>query len=331
MNRIYLNRDRLSPAVKRYNQPMPARASILLLAAVALFSGCSRARITTEIKGDNWTRTVALSGPEKKDGSTNMAPSLEEAFVLPAREGWRSREEKKDTERTLIFERTLAPGAIIQGDLSIKGAEPGKLTLVNEVTVSRIAPRRFEYRETLRWTGPPPDTLAIKPEQLAQIKAVLPKELATDANARAVLEKIGKLAVPLLFGPGDPLLALGLIHPDLAARRMSQRVGAVMMKALEEQFGDKLPPAERRELARKLIELTVAQTKPPQPDPAKGPKPDSGAGLIPLMFVFKASGKVISTNGDVDELASEIYWALFPEAASLQPVTLTAVVQMDPQ
>jgi hypothetical protein len=251
--------------------------------------------------------------------------------VLPPKEGWQLHEEKKNSERTLTFERTLAPGAAINGDLSIKGAAPGQLTLVNEVTVSRVAPRRFEYRETLRWTGPPPDASTIKPEQLAQIKAALPKDLATDANARAVLEKIGKLAVPLLFGPGDPLLALGLVHPDLAARRMSQRVGAVMLKALEEQFGNKLSPAERRELARKLIELTVAQTKPVQPDPAKGPKADSGPGLVPLMFVFKAPGKVISTNGEVDELAGEIYWALFPEAASLQPVILTAVVQMEPQ
>jgi hypothetical protein len=111
---------------------------------------------------------------------------------------------------------------------------------------------------------------------------------------------------------------------------MSQRVGVVMLKAIEEQFGNKLQPAERRELARKLIELTVAQTKPPQPDPARGPKADNDSGLIPLMFIFKAPGKVISTNGEVDELASEIYWALFPEAASLQPVVLTAVVQMDP-
>jgi hypothetical protein len=304
-------------------------AAVLILAGALLFSACSRARITTEIKGDNWTRTVALSGPEKKEGA--MVPSVEETFVLP-KEGWQSREGKKESEHTLTFERTLAPGATLKGDLSIKGAEPGKLTLVNEVTVTRVAPHRFEYRETLRWTGPPPDSLTMKPEDLARLKATLPKEVATDANARALGEKIAKLAIPLMFGPGDPLLALGIIHPDLAARRMSQRVGTVMLKGIEEQFGNKLQPAERRELARKLIESTIAQTKPSQPDPSKGPpKADNGPGLIPLMFIFKSPGKVISTNGEVDELAAEIYWALFPEAASLQPVTLTATVQTDQQ
>ncbi len=265
----------------------------------------------------------------------DMVPTVEETFLLPSQEGWRSREEKKDSERTLIFERTLAAGASLKGDLSIKGAtkgpDAGKLTLVNEAAVSRVAPRRYEYRETLRWIGPPPEGLTFKPEEVAQLKAILPKDLATDANARAVLDKTSNLAIPLLFGPGDPLLAIGLIHPDLAARRMSQRIGAVLMKALEEQFGNKMPLAERRELARKLIEMSLAQTKPTQPDPAAGPQADSGSGLVPLMFVLKTPGKVISTNGEVDELANEIYWALFPEAASRQPVTLSAIVQLDPQ
>jgi hypothetical protein len=38
---------------------------------------------------------------------------------------------------------------------------------------------------------------------------------------------------------------------------------------------------------------------------------------------------VISSNGDLDELTGEVYWALFPPAAALKPVVLTAVVEMD--
>ncbi len=58
--------------------------------------------------------------------------------------------------------------------------------------------------------------------------------------------KTAMLAVPLLFGPGDPLLAIGLLHPDLAEHKASQRIGAVILKALQEQFGDKMTEAERR-------------------------------------------------------------------------------------
>jgi hypothetical protein len=47
------------------------------------------------------------------------------------------------------------------------------------------------------------------------------------------------------------------------------------------------------------------------------------------MFVVKSLGRVVSSNGEVDELTGEVYWALFPPAASLKPVVLTAVVEMD--
>ena len=47
------------------------------------------------------------------------------------------------------------------------------------------------------------------------------------------------------------------------------------------------------------------------------------------MFVVKSPGKVVSSNGELDELTGEVYWALFPPAASLKPVILTAVVEID--
>ena len=102
------------------------------------------------------------------------------------------------------------------------------------------------------------------------------------------------------------------------------------MKALEEQFGDKLTVQQRRELANQLIENTFNSTKPSQPDPmASDQKNSSGSGMTPLMFVLRAPGKLVSSNGDYDEFNDEVYWALFPEAASLQPVVLTAVYEIN--
>jgi hypothetical protein len=124
------------------------------------------------------------------------------------------------------------------------------------------------------------------------------------------------------------LIALGLMHPDLALRRASQRIGGVLTKVLEDQFGSRMRPEERREVTRKLIDTTFTLAKPSKPDPAAGPpSSNQGAGLTPLMFVVKTSGTVVSTNGEKDDLTGEVYWALFPEAATLQPVVLTAVVQ----
>jgi hypothetical protein len=301
----------------------------LCVVTLALLSGCSRARVTTEIKsGGNWTRTVALTGQEKKEGQMDMGGSIEDSFVVPAGDGWKSSTEKRDANVTTTFIRTFAAGAPLKGDLSIKG-EGGKPMLVNEVSVTRLSARRFEYKETLRWTAPT-QPLTVKPEDLAALKAKLPQALATDENARGLADKMTGLVLPLMFGPGDPLLAMGLLHPDLAAKRASQRIGASLLKALEEQFGDQLTAAQRRGVALNLIEMSVAQAKPKQPDPAAGPPSgDKGGGLTPLMFVLRSPGKVVSSNGELDELAGEVFWALFPPAAAIKPVVLTAVVELD--
>src|SRR5271165_67766 len=309
------------------------RISVLLaaLAAAVLLSGCARVRVTTEVKSDgSCSRTVALTGQEQKEGSMQMGGKLEDTFVLPAGKEWTTLETKKDGNRTMTYQRKLVLGRPLEGDVSLKdGTEGGNVQLANSVTVTRTG-NRFEYSERLHWKGAPSKGMDLTPENLGEIKALLPKPLATDENARAVAEKMTALAVPLLFGPGDPLLAVGLIHPDLAERRMTQRIGAVLLKALEEQFGNQLTPAQRREIAVKLIKTSVSSSRPSQPDPTTGPpaSKDNG-GLTPMMFVLKFPGRVVSTNGEVDELTGEVYWALFSEAAALKDVVLTAVVELD--
>jgi hypothetical protein len=318
----------LAPRFRYYHHMRSLLVSGFLF-SLALLTGCARAHVTTEIHpGGAWTRTVALAGQEKKEGQ--MGGSIEDSFILPTGDGWKSRVSKQqDTDQTITFERTLAAGMSLKGDLSVKG-DAGTATLVNEVSVTRLTPRRSEYRETLRWTGPPPGGVSPKPEDLVQLKALLPPALATDENARGMMEKMADLLMPMIFGPGDPLLAIGLLHPDLAAKRASQRIGALMMKALEEQFGGRMTPAQRRDVTLKMIDTALAQAKPKTPDAsATTPSNKGGAGLTPLMFIVKSPGKVISSNGDLDELTGEVFWALFPPAASLKPVVLTAVVEMD--
>jgi hypothetical protein len=308
---------------------MRSLATSTLLAPALLLSACARARVTTQIRSDgSFTRTVALTGQPKKEGF-QMAPTLEDTFVIPAGSGWKSTEEAKDNNRMLTLERSLPAGGTLDGDVSIKSSEPGKLRLVNHVAVKAIGLHQLEYRETLHWTGPPSKLLGdIQPEDLARLKSHLPKALATDANARALVEKAIELGVPVVFGPGDPLLALGFLHPDLALYRANQRMGAVLVKALEQEFGDKMQPAERREVARQLIQETLNVGKMPQPDPAAAAAmPANNSGLTPLMFIVQPPGKVVSTNGEIDEFSGEIFWALFEDAATYKDVVMTAVLE----
>jgi len=309
---------------------MRSLAILTALAAAILLSACARARVTTHIQSDgSWSRTIALSGQQKREG-VETRPTLEDTFVVPAGPGWKSSEEMKDDNRSVTLERTLSAGATLDGDVSIKSSEPGKLRLVNHVTIKAAGPHQLEYRETLHWTGEPNKFLGdIRPQDLAQLKSHLPKALATDANARALVDKAAELSIPVLFGPGDPLLAMGMLHPDLAIYRLNQRIGSVMVTALEQQFGDKMQPAERREVARQLIQETLNPGKLTQPDPAVAAAASSGtnSGLTPLMFIVHPPGKVVSTNGEIDEFTGEIFWALFEEAASYKDVVMTAVLE----
>jgi hypothetical protein len=309
---------------------MYAMRLILPFAALlVLLTGCARVRVTTEIKtGGAFTRSVALTGQEKKENQMNLGDSIEDDFVLPA-DGWKSTKETKDSNVTTTFTRTFALGTPVKGDLTIK--EDGKPSLVNEVSITRLGPKRFEYRETLRWVGAPSSSIKkVKPEDLAKLKAALPPALATDQNANALADKLSELALPMLFGPGDPLLTMGLIHPDLAARRLSQRIGGLMIKALEDQFGDKMTPGERRAVVLKMVDSALTQVTPSQPDPSAGPPSSSkGGGLVPLMFVVKTPGKIVTSNGEIDQLTGEAFWGLFPPAAMLKPVVLTAIVEVE--
>jgi len=276
-------------------------------------------------------RSVSLIGQEEKDAQ--VTPTLEDTFVLPSGAAWKSQEEKKNDDRTLTFERTLAAGATLEGDVSIKADKSDKLKMVNWATVTRVGPNRFEYRETLHWKGDSSKILGkIKPENLAKIKSKLPPELATEANAQALADKTAELSGPLLFGPGDPLLAMALLHPDLAVRRAGQRMGALMVQALEQQFGDKLTAAQRRDIAARMIQETFSSattSSSRKPDPNSSPASKSSGGLVPLMFIVKSPGRVVSSNGEVDDLTGEVFWGLFSEAAGFKDVVLSAVVEVN--
>ena len=102
-----------------------------------------------------------------------------------------------------------------------------------------------------------------------------------------------------------------------------------MTKALEAQFGDKMTLAQRRDITLKLIAMSLAQSRQAAPSADAGPpSPGQAAALTPLMFVLKTAGKIVSSNGEMDELSGEVFWALYPPAAAVKPVVMTATVDI---
>jgi hypothetical protein len=47
------------------------------------------------------------------------------------------------------------------------------------------------------------------------------------------------------------------------------------------------------------------------------------------MFIVKTPGHIVSSNGEVDDVTGEIFWALFSDAASLKDIVLNAVVETE--
>lgn len=319
-----------------------SRGGILgLLAAAALTTGCARSVITTTVKPDGaFTRKIVFHGPSAGDkaggGIPGMTAELKDSFEMPAGGPWRTKREKLESEEIYTAERDLAPGSVQKQDLAIKSgnaAKPG-IFVVNEATVRSVGSGKWEYREILHWNGKAPDMLSmIDPTSMKTVKASLPPALATDANARPIALALSRETWHILFGPGDPLISSWsqfMMQPENTVRKMMARMSPGLDKAVGAQLGDRLSPAERRLCIHKIIGsvadgLTNKTTQGADPTKAND-KPDFGeAALAALTFSVKLPGKIVSTNGERDDFNGEVYWSVYPQAAVLGDVEMTAI------
>ena len=317
-------------------------ASGLLAAAAMLTVGCARSVVTTTVKPDGaFTRKIVFHGPkasEKGDAAAFAPPGgeLTDTFEMPAGGPWKTKREKLENEETYTAERDLTPGSVQTKDIVIKSGDKTKpgVFVVNEATVRSLGPGKWEYRETLHWVGKAPDVTAkIDPDMVAAIKTSLPPALATEANIRPIAVALTREVWHLMFGPGDPLISSWtqlMMQPEAIERKMTIRMSVGVDKAMATQFGDKLTLDQRRLYTHKLIGSVVASlnaktTKSADPSKA-GDKPDFGdAALAALTFSVKLPGKIVSTNGERDDFTGEVYWSVYPQAAALGDVEMTAV------
>lgn len=314
-----------------------------LLACALLMVGCARSNITTTVQPNgSWTRQIAYhtTAPDDK-GGPNLAPNLADIFEIPNGPNWKAAETKKENEIITTVTRSMQAGASLQHDVVVKaGKEAKNPSLVNLVTVREIAPGKLEYTETLRWKGKQPTQFTtLDPEAQAAIKAALPPRLATEENVKATTQVVTKEFLRAILGPGEPMLpqlfGQMLMSPELGERLILRRVGKVISKGLETQFGAQMTPQERIEVTRKLITSAFNSTQgkvksKASPEAALGgpdKSKDEGA-LVVLTFVVKMPGKVIETNGETDEFSNEVYWALYPEAAAMGDVVLRAICEV---
>jgi hypothetical protein len=314
----------------------------LLALASLLATGCARSVITTTIKPDGaFTRKIVFHGPKANDqGAGGAVPipgggELNDSFEMPAGGPWTTKREKLESEEVYTAERDLPPGSVQKQDIAIKSGDKTKpgIFVVNEAMVRSVGPGKWEYRETLHWKGKLPDMATlIDPNILQTVKAGLPPALATDANVRPIALALARETWHAMFGPGDPLISgwsQFMMQPENTVRKMLAQMSPGVDKAIAVQLGDKLTPGERRVCVRKIIGSIangLTEKTASGADPAKGAKPDFGdAALAALTFSVKLPGKIVSTNGERDDFNGEVYWSVYPQAAVLGDVEMTAI------
>ena len=316
-----------------------ATGKIVLCAGVlglfVLVSGCAREVATTTIKADgSWTRQVAIHTPKPDKNAGGGAPGMgevkpEDVFVLPGGPKWKITKSEKDSDAIYTAERTLTLSEAVSGDISIKREGDKSVVVVNQVTVKQVSPGRFVYTETFTWKGPKPKELSeANPDEIASIKAALPAKLATEANIKALSVQITRLYWRVMFGPGQPLishLSEAMMEPERVEQRILRQTGAEMERVLADKFGDQLTGEQRRSTSRKILHDMLEQNTKKTQDPKPGGGEElGGVPPITLSIFLKMPGKITQSNGEADNEGGEVYWSLYPQAAALGDVTLTA-------
>jgi hypothetical protein len=201
-----------------------------------------------------------------------------------------------------------------------------KPQIENEATVSELGDGRWVFTERLRWVGEEPREDL---ESGALFRNLLAKAFPAGTD-EATLDRVTRRAMNgmwrVLFGPNDPMLSLLFLHPALAERRFRQRTASAIDAALAlEGVGAEQRKAVLVEIAK---EADVRKVLNPQQEAekqvAKGDT-GSGGGLVPLLFSVKVPGEVLETNGEVDPVSGEVYWALYPESPVLEELEMRVV------
>ncbi|MBV9866373.1 MAG: hypothetical protein JO316_13555 [Abitibacteriaceae bacterium] len=316
--------------------------SLLAVAGLQLLSGCSHTLVTTTVQPDGaWTRNIKVSVPRGDKGMPSSS-KMEDVFALPTGPAWKVTKGQTDQDVIYTLEQKRAKPGMLQ-DLVIKGAKKTPI-LTSKVSVRAIAPGQYEYREVLHWTGDPmqegPTSAKDTAEAIHLVKVSLPTALATDANAKSIADALSPQIVKVLFGPPSPLITELMTNPDLAGQQIFQRLGKPLDTILQQNLGGQLSTEERLATERKIIEnlsdtvqVHTQAGSGMQPTTPGSKNPDSkeqSDNLVALTYRVKLPGKVISSNGEVNDITDEVFWGLYPEAASAGDVELKATCQMGP-
>lgn len=291
-------------------------------------TGCGRVTAMSTVQKDgSFERRIVFTSPEEKsdpNGATiTMGPKAEEMFQMPSGNGWKVSKSTAGGNTTRTAVRNIAAGEKAEDDLKV--LTKGVSQLKNEASIRPLGDGTFEYLERLTWSGPKDKSGFQSGELRAVLKKHLPKDLQDSESLDKMTALIGTSAIKVLLGPSDPLIGLLMIHPDLAERRLRSRLAGAVVSSIGTVYGSKVVMADREKIARGMLSDTFAKDglgMKKKVEEATNEGPGGNSAPLPLLMVVRVPGKIIATNGEVDLTTGEVYWGLFPEAASLAPLEM---------
>jgi hypothetical protein len=315
---------------------MMTRHTVILVpvaAAAAALAGCSNVVATTEVRPDgSFTRTTAYTAYSAGASLPKTAPGLGDTFVLPAGKPWKVSKTVAGDEVRCVATWSGPAGSQVNRDVSVRGMGDPAVLVSNGMQVARVGDNTYTYTERLKWLGPrPSELLKTDPALLKALKSALPASPTADREAAEMSRRITVSVWRMMFGPGDTVLGQFLTQPYAAERTLRRRLGNDVLAQVNTVYTERLSESQRVAVARRIVNavssLTRAKTQTKSGSRGTGGL-DRFTSFPSLTFVLRCPGRVVSTNGQEDDLAGEIYWTLYPEAAAVEDVVLKATWQV---
>lgn len=304
----------------------------IALASLALLAGCGRVTVSTNIHADgSFDRTVVYAVKDL-DGLAGGMPTgsnqqMPKPFVTPkASTGVTVTTSKLNDENLTTVKRSLEAGSKPLNDIALlaqTAMSNEKPVATSSVEVKPLGDGKFEYLETIHYSGKNPIDSQLPPEFRLQVKKALP-DGADTATIDKTTKAMANAVIHSLMGPPDPLVGDLVLNQDLALRKMKVRLYLDFDQALREANA----PADRKKAfldkilddeISKVLGDTKNKTNPQKIDPT------AQGSMVPMLYSVKIPGQLLEHNGNIDPITGDVYWALFPEAASVEDVKLRVV------
>lgn len=302
-----------------------------IVVVAAGLAGCSHMEAVTSVQDSGaWTRTN-IYRQNKSSGQMNIGGQLSDTYVLPEGSPWKIQKTVESEEVTYTASCSLRLGATLAGDVRVRDQKGKPPVITNTVSVKELAPGRFRYREVLKWSGAKSGGIPVDqadPEVTKALKQALPASVRTDQAAQKLALDLQRSLVRVIFGPDENLLPQALFQPTTMERRLRRAIGKSVARALDTQFGSRLTAEEKRQTVIRIVRsMADATEKKSGSAQQSGPAAATGkddSTLTTLTFTLRVPGKILRTNGEVDEYTNEVWWTMYSPAVSLGEIVMEA-------